>query len=86
MERQMFGRVEIPSDNHHPTRDKDFFDSFFRTRQYSSLWKLNRPFEKINYHGYREVILQKLNSRFGHCPFGGGGGSKRLPGWFGALI
>ena len=23
---------------------------------------------------------------FGHCPFGGGGGSKRLPRWFGALI
>ena len=33
----------------------------------------------------REAPLKKLQGLFGHCP-NGGGGSKRLPEWFGALI
>ena len=34
---------------------------------------------------FREDPYQMLSPTFGHCPFGGGG-SKRLPRWFGILI
>ena len=34
----------------------------------------------------REAPLRKYSSSFGHCPFGGRGGSKPLPGCFWAPI
>ena len=34
----------------------------------------------------REAPTKMLPKAFGHCPFGGEGGSKPLPGWFGATF
>ena len=41
------------------------------------------------YHGYVVCFgkpTEKISGCIGHCLFGGVGWSKRLPGWFGALI
>ena len=50
--------------------------------KYQPYW----PFRAIlGYYGpFREAPTKLLTDAFGHCPFGGG--SKPLPGWFGALF